>query len=62
MKVPPFVIPFLKVAVLLPELFHVAPLFITTGPVNVFVPVADDSVKLPLVPSPTVVVAVTDKL
>ena len=58
-KIPLLVIPPLKVTVELPELFQVAPAFIVTRPVKVFAPVAEDIVKLPLVPLPTVVVPVT---
>ena len=43
----------------LPELFQVPPALIVTKPVNILVPVAEDMVKLPLVPPPTVVVPVT---
>ena len=44
-----------------PELFQVPPALIVTKPVKVLVPVAEDMVKVPLVPPPTVVVPVTVK-
>ena len=42
-----------------PELFQTPPTFIVTRPVKVFAPVAEDTVRFPLVPAPTVVVPVT---
>ena len=41
-----------------PELFQVAPVATVTSPVNIFVPVAEEIIKLPFVPPPTVVVPV----
>ncbi len=61
-NVPLFVIPPLKVTAELPELFQVAPLLIVTNPVNNLVPVGELITRLPLVPSPIVVVPVTVKL
>ncbi len=58
-KVPLLVIPPRKVMAEFPELFQVPPALIVTDPVNVLAPVAEDIVKLPLVPTPTVVVPVT---
>src|ERR1700732_1313666 len=42
-----------------PELFQVPPALIVSRPVKVFAPVAEDTVRFPLVPPPTVVVPVT---
>ena len=42
-----------------PELFQVAPVLIVTKPVKIFVPVAEEIVRLPLAPAPTAVVPVT---
>jgi len=49
-----------KVNAALPAvLFHVAPELTITLPLKAFNPVAEDMVKVPLVPAPTVVVPVT---
>ena len=60
-KVPLLVIPLLNANGEFPELFQVAPVLIVTRPIRIFVPVVDDTVRLPLVPPPTVVVPVTVK-
>src|SRR4030042_5644543 len=62
LKVPLLVIPPWKVtAEFAVVLAQVPPALIVTRPVKVFVPVAEDMVRLPLVPPPTVVVPVTVK-
>ena len=49
-----------KVNAALPAvLFHIAPELTVTLPLKAFKPVAEDMVKVPLVPAPTVVVPVT---
>ncbi len=48
-------------ATLAAVLFHVAPLLTVRSLLKAFVPVAEDMVKIPLVPPPTVVVPVTVK-
>src|SRR6266700_2130729 len=58
-SVPLLVIPPLKVTGELPELFHVPPVATVTRPVKILAPVADEMVRVPLVPPPTVVVPVT---
>ena len=62
MKLPLLVTPPLRVTSPFPELLQVAPAAVVTKPVNVFVPVDDVMVKLPVAPPPTVVVPVTLKL
>jgi len=60
LKVPLFVIPPLNVTgEFAAVLVQVPPVLIVTKPVNIFVPVALDIIKLPLAPPPTVVVPVT---
>ena len=44
-----------------PELFQMPPVLIVTSPVNSFAPVAEEMIRLPVAPSPTVVVPVTDR-
>ena len=58
-KVALLVIPPLKVMAELPELFQMPLALIVTKPVKVLAPVAEDMVKVPLVPLPIVVVPVT---
>jgi hypothetical protein len=60
-NVPLFVIPPRNSTVELMELFHVPPLAIVTSPPNTLEPVAEEKIKLPLVPPPTVVVPETVK-
>ena len=48
-------------ATLAAVLFHVAPASTVTSPLKALVPVAEDKVKIPLVPLPTVVAPVTVK-
>ncbi len=48
-------------AALAAVLFHVAPASTKTSPLKALVPVAEDMVRMPLVPPPTVVVPVTVK-
>jgi len=55
------VIPPRKVIAELPELFQVPPVLTVTNPVKILVPVEEDTVRLPLVPAPMVVVPVTVK-
>ena len=56
------VMPPRKVTGEFPELFQVPPAATLTRPVKILAPVAEDTVRLPLVPPPTVVVPVTVKL
>jgi hypothetical protein len=60
-KVGLVVIPPLNVMGEFPELFQVPPALIVTKPVKILVPVAEEMVKLPVVPAPTVVVPDTVK-
>ena len=62
LNVPAFEILPGKVKAALPAvLFHVAPALTVTSPLKAFVPVAEDMVRIPLVPPPTVVLPVTVK-